>query len=620
MCSVVGYIGNAQSCSVVMEGLSRLEYRGYDSAGFACVEKSSRQLLCKKVSGRLSSLVDILAHDPIDGMVGIGHTRWATHGVASSENAHPHFDCFEKISIVHNGIIENYHELKVALQQQGHQFRSETDTEVVAHLFEQALGFHENSYENAILEVTRQLRGAYAFIIIMQECPDILIAVRKGSPLCLGVGSNEMLIASDVLAFAGRVDKVAFLPDETVAYVQKNNVKMVDFSGIPVDVVVQPLDTLWKVTDKGDHEHYMLKEIYEQREAIYKTVTEAPGLGLPLWNKNEHLLTEDSLIVFENIQRIKIIGCGTSWHAGRIGEFFFEEIAEVPTTAALASEFRYRTFFPEAGTLYIVVSQSGETADSLEVVRFLKARGFSVVALTNVASSTLVRESAGYFLTQAGPEMAVASTKAFTTQVAALYLLAQRIAFEQKKITLLQYESGREKMYVAAELLQDGLERYKQFIFEKVAPFYSSFESFIFLGRHITYPFALEAALKLKEIAYIFSQAYPAGELKHGPLALVDDKTPVCIFSHPDFIMYQKILSGAQETKARGGIILSFTFAGQSELQAMSEHSFVFPTLTPYLSVIAMAGVTQLLMYAIAKERGCDIDRPRNLAKSVTVE
>lgn len=620
MCSVVGYIGNGQSCSVIMEGLSRLEYRGYDSAGFACVEKSTRQLLCKKTSGKLSSLVRLLESDPIDGMVGIGHTRWATHGVPSSENAHPHFDCFQRISIVHNGIIENYHDLKLDLQAQGHQFRSETDTEVVAHLFEQTLAVHEGSYEKAILEVTRRLKGAYAFIIIMQEHPDVLIAVRKGSPLCLGIGKDETLIASDILAFAGRVATVAFLPDETIAFVEKNAIKTINFHGAQIDLSIQPLDNLWKVTDKGDHEHYMLKEIYEQRGAIYKTVTEAPALGVPLWGSSSQLLPADALISFEHIKRIKIIGCGTSWHAGRIGEFFFEEIAGIPTTAALASEFRYRTFFPETDTLYIVVSQSGETADSLEVVRFLKTRGFSVVALTNVASSTLVRESAGYFLTQAGPEMAVASTKAFTTQVAALYFLAQRMAFEQKKITFSEYESGKEKMYAAAEFLEDGLERYKQFIFETVAPFYSSFESFIFLGRHITYPFALEAALKLKEIAYVFSQAYPAGELKHGPLALVDAKTPVCIFSHPDPVMYQKILSGAQETKARGGKILSFTFQGQTELQNMSEHTFIFPTITPHLSVIAMAGVTQLLMYAIAKERGCDIDRPRNLAKSVTVE
>ncbi len=258
MCSVVGYIGNSQSCSVIMEGLSRLEYRGYDSAGFACVEKSTRQLLCKKTSGKLSSLVRLLESDPIDGMVGIGHTRWATHGVPSSENAHPHFDCFQKISIVHNGIIENYHDLKLELQAQGHQFRSETDTEVVAHLFEQTLAVYEGSYEKAILEVTRRLKGAYAFIIIMQEHPDVLIAVRKGSPLCLGIGKDETLIASDILAFAGRVATVAFLPDETIAFVEKNAIKIINFHGTQIDLSIQPLDNLWKVTDKGDHEHYML--------------------------------------------------------------------------------------------------------------------------------------------------------------------------------------------------------------------------------------------------------------------------------------------------------------------------------------------------------------------------
>lgn len=622
MCSIVGYIGHRQSCSLVMDGLSRLEYRGYDSAGFSCIDSRTHHLASAKAAGRLSSLTSLLQQEPIDGSSGIGHTRWATHGVASQVNAHPHFDCHKKLSVVHNGIIENYHTLKAELEAEGHQFVSETDTEVLAHLFERALATH-GSCKKAVLEVVSLIKGAYAFIIIMEEHPDVLIGVRKSSPLCVGFGDGELFVASDVIAFADKTDKVAFLPEQTYALIGKDQVAVYDFAGNPVELSVQTLDSSWTATDKSGHEHYMLKEIYEQKNAIYKTVIAAPALDESVWMRSVHTVGDHQLQAipsFASLKRIKIIGCGTSWHAGRIGEFFFEKFAGIPTTAALASELRFRTFFPEVDTLYIAVSQSGETADTLELIRFLEARGCVVVSLTNVASSTMVRETAGYFLTHAGPEMAVASTKAFTTQIAALYLLAQRVAYEQGKITAEQYEAQRDALLVAAELLDNGLSQYRQQIFEVMAPFYASFEAFIFLGRHITYPFALEAALKLKEIAYVFAQAYPAGELKHGPLALIDEKTPVCIFSHPDPVMYQKILSSAQEIKARKGRILAFTFEEQFELQNLSEHVIVLPCMTPELSVIAMTGVMQLLMYAIAKERGCDIDRPRNLAKSVTVE
>lgn len=619
MCSVVGYVGHRPSCALVMDGLSRLEYRGYDSAGFACVDTETHQLVCKKSVGKLSSLAQLLQEDPINGMVGIGHTRWATHGVASQVNAHPHFDCYRKVSVVHNGIIENYHALKAELQEQGHVFQSETDTEVIAHLFEHFLAVTD-SYTQAILALVKKLKGAYAFIIVMQEYPDLLIAARKSSPLCIGLGQSETFVASDVLAFAGKTDTVYFLPEQTCAFVKKDSLKICTFQGEPVTPVTQMIDTLWTATDKDGHEHYMLKEIYEQKSAIYKTVAASPALGEAVWKEADSALLPHAGISFKKMKRIKILGCGTSWHAGRLGEFFFEEIAGLPTTAALASEFRYRTFFPDADTLYLAISQSGETADTLEAVRFLQAQGCTAVTLTNVASSTMVREAGAYFLTHAGPEMAVASTKAFATQVAALYWLAQRVAFEQGTITQEQYEYGCSELLVAGELLENCLDLYKQRIFEKIAPVYAKFEAFIFLGRHITYPFALEAALKLKEIAYIFSQAYPAGELKHGPLALIDEKTPVCIFSHPDPVMYQKILSSAQEIKARNGHILAFAFEGQTELAALSEHTFVFPETSAHLAVITMTGVMQLLMYAIAKERGCDIDRPRNLAKSVTVE
>lgn len=613
MCSVVGYVGHRQSCSLVLDGLSRLEYRGYDSSGFACIDAQAR-LVCAKAVGKLSNLVETLQENPLNGKVGIGHTRWSTHGIPSAKNAHPHFDCRKKVAVVHNGIIENYQTLKKELEFHGHSFSSDTDTEVIAHVFEQEFE-KTRSLQEAVLQTVHQLEGAYACVFLCEDIPHTLVGVRKSSPLCIGRAQGEIFIASDVLAFAGQVEEVFFLPQETFAVVTADVVTVYDFKGSVVEVTFEKLDALWIAAEKEGHEHFMLKEIYEQKNAIYKTVALCSSRGSSFW-ENSGISSE----AMKEVKRIKIIGCGTSWHAGRIAEFFFEETTKIPTTAALASEFRYRTFFPESDTLYIAISQSGETADTLEAVRMLRQHGQLTLALTNVASSTLVRECEGFFLTQAGPEMAVASTKAFTTQIAALYWLSQRIAYERGVIQHQDFEHAQDMVLVAGELLENGIDTYKHQIFEKLAPFYAQFETFIFLGRHISYPFALEAALKLKEIAYIFSQAYPAGELKHGPLALVDDQTPVCIFSHPDPAIYQKILSNAQEVASRKGHILSFSFEGQKELQSLSECSFVFPTIHPHLSVIAMTGGMQILMYAIAKARGCEIDRPRNLAKSVTVE
>ncbi len=614
MCSVVGYIGQRQSCALVMEGLARLEYRGYDSSGFACVDNETRRLMSAKSAGRLSQLVTRLQEKPIDGTVGVGHTRWSTHGVASEANAHPHFDCTKKISLVHNGIIENYLTLKKELEAEGHVFLSQTDSEVIAHLFERAFE-QTKSCKKAVMQLVSQLHGAYAVVIVMEEHPELLIGIRKSSPLCIGVGDGEMFIASDVLAFAGKTDRVSFLPEKTFTLVTKDKAAVYDFDGQLLDLPVEKLDSVWTATEKQGHEHYMLKEIYEQKSAIYKTVSLCQSFGESVWNS-----IGISADLIKNTKRIKIIGCGTSWHAGRIAEFFFEEITRIPTTAVLASEFRYRTFFPELDTLYIAISQSGETADTLEVVRMLNAHGQKVLALTNVASSTLVRESEGFLLTQAGPELAVASTKAFTTQVAALYWLAARMALERTVISDGQFKQCQEELLMTANILENGLDAYKYQIFEKLALFYSNFSAFIFLGRHSTYPFALEAALKLKEIAYVFAQAYPAGELKHGPIALIDEKTPVCLFSHPDPLIYQKLLSNAQEIKARKGHLIVFAFEGQTELQALADTCLMFPAVNSHLAVLSMTGVMQLFMYAIARARGCDIDRPRNLAKSVTVE
>lgn len=615
MCSVVGYIGKKQSRQVVLDGLSRLEYRGYDSAGFACLDQDNSQLMYAKAAGALSNLVGMFRDQPINGAVGIGHTRWSTHGVANQQNAHPHFDCQKTISLVHNGIIENHVSLKADLEAQGHVFDSETDSEVIAHLLEQALSDKRKTVATAVSSVINKLTGAYAFVAVLQEHPDMLIVARKGSPLCVGIGDSEMFVASDVLAFAGKTKKVLFMPEQSFALVTREEIYLCDFTGEKIKYEVKELDAQWLAAEKDGHEHYMLKEIYEQREVIHKSVRFYKTISNDIWN---HLGVTKSFV--KKLKKIVFVACGTSAHSGQIAQYFFEEVCGLPTQTVLASEFRYRAFFEDKNVLYVAISQSGETADTLEAIRFLKERNQTVVALTNVASSTMVRECDGFLLTQAGPEVAVASTKAFSTQVAALYWLANRMSYESGNITKRTFELAQDDLLVAAECLENSLESVKHTIVETLAPEYAPYEKFIFLGRHISLPFAQEAALKLKEIAYVFTQAYPSGELKHGPLALIDDQTPVCLFSHPNPMIYQKMLASAQEVKARNGKIIAFLFEGQDELAALVDHAITFPIIAGDLSILPMTGVMQVLMYYIARIRGCEIDKPRNLAKSVTVE
>ena len=614
MCSVVGYIGTRTSREIVLDGLSRLEYRGYDSSGFVCIDPITTQLVHAKTVGPLDNLKNIFAVTPIDGAVGIGHTRWSTHGVVNEENAHPHFDCQKTVSIVHNGGIENYTQLRTMLIGHGHFFASQTDSEVIAHLLEHELSLHDDLF-NVVRSVVNQLQGVYAFIAIIKKFPDVVVVVRKGCPLCIGMGSGEKFIASDILAFAGKTDQVVFMPEESFGFVTAASVELFSFAGLPLVYESKKLDAQWVVSAKDGHEHYMLKEIYEQKAVVQRSVVAYRALSDIIW-KESGLTVE----FIRSLKKIVIVGCGTSWHAGRMAEFFFDEIVGISTTAALASEFRYRTFFPQKDALYIAVSQSGETADTLDAIRFLKDHGCVTFALTNVASSTLVRECDGFLLTHAGPEVAVASTKAFTGQIASFYWLANRMALERNLITQELFKKAEDDLLYAGYLLEEIMELAKNHIVAQVAPWYAQFDRTIFLGRHISYPFALEAALKLKEIAYIFSQAYPAGELKHGPLALVDDKTPVCIFSHPDPLIYQKLLLNAQAVKSRQGKLVIFAFEGQDELISLADHLFVLPKVSSHLSIVALTGIMQLMVYHIARIRGCSIDRPRNLAKSVTVQ
>lgn len=614
MCSVVGYIGSRPCQSFIMEGLNRLEYRGYDSAGLAVIDSKTQELTRQKAEGRLSNLVQELEKNPIDGCIGIGHTRWATHGASSALNAHPHFDCHGSIAIVHNGIIENCHELKENLKLEKHIFESQTDTEVVAHLFEQLLTEHA-SLKLALQALAAQLQGAFALLIISKQFPDQLIMLRRRSPLCIGYGEHEMFAASDPLAFAGRTSQVTFLPDETFAILSKEGAELYDFEGNVLSLGIQEVSVDWTDSGTSGHAHYMLKEIYEQKSAICKTVDELQNLGSLFCDQ----LGVSSEFI-QKLDKINMVACGTSWHAARIAQFFFEQVCMIPTSIYLASEFKHMPFFPQPNSLYIAISQSGETADTLEALRLINSMDLHTIALSNVVSSTLVREAKGFLLTQAGREIAVASTKAFSTQLAALFWLAQRIALEKKIINMHEMQLSLHDLCIAAEILENTIEAYKYDIVHTLAQTYKKYEKVIFLGRHISYPFAMEASLKFKEITYIFSQCYPAGELKHGPLALVDESIPVFIFSVLDPLIYQKIVSNAQEVKARGGHLVVFAFDGQEELISLADQAFIVPCVEPLLAPLAMTGIMQFFAYSVAHSLNLPIDKPRNLAKSVTVE
>jgi glucosamine--fructose-6-phosphate aminotransferase (isomerizing) len=614
MCSVIGYIGKGYSRDFVVQGLSRLEYRGYDSAGFACLNPSDNRLMYERSEGQLSNLVKKIQEHPIDGNIGMGHTRWSTHGISTLENAHPQFDCNKTISIIHNGIIENHHALRTQLRESGHVFHSTTDTETIAHLLETLLTTH-NTFKAAILDLVNKLEGAYAFISILQDFPDQMLIVRKRSPLCIGIGDGEMFVASDVLAFADRTRKVLFLPDASFALVKKDTIELYDFFGQPLPLTVQEISADWAIQEKKGHEHFMLKEIYEQKNVIYATVNFLKSISHNLW---DHIGLSSEQV--KNLNSMTFMGCGTSWHAARIGQFFFESVCMLPTKVVLASEFRYSSFFSDKNSVYLAISQSGETADTLEALRMVSALRLPTLALTNVPSSTMVREADGFLLTQAGQEVAVASTKAFSTQVAALFWFAHRMALEKGIITKAQMLQAEEDLFVTAEILESCIENYKIEIMQTLAKKYAQYKKSIFLGRHISYPFAMEAALKLKEIAYVFAQCYPAGELKHGPLALVDSETPIFLFSHGDPIIYQKLVANAQEVKARKGHLIVFAFEGQTELCALADQLFIIPKVHPLLGPLAMTGLMQFFVYHIAREIGCPIDKPRNLAKSVTVE
>ncbi len=614
MCGIIGYIGPKRVVPVLVEGLRRLEYRGYDSAGLAVVHDGV--VVLRRSAGKLANLEAAIGADPLTGTYGVGHTRWATHGRPTEENAHPHRDCSGRIVVVHNGIIENYLDLKRELQSQGHVFVTETDTEIVAHLVEREM--RTDGLEEAVRRALSQLRGLFALVLISADDPEKIVAVRKGPPIVVGLGDHEFFVASDTPAILSHTRDVVFLGDEEMAVLTRGGVVFTDFAGRPVTATTQRV--LWDpiLAEKAGFKHFMLKEIFEQPSAARETILGRVSQGTGRVFLEEMNIADARLAALE---RVTILACGTSWHAALVGKFLIEEIARVPVEVDYGSEYRYRSPIVRSTTLAIVITQSGETADTLAALREAKRGGAASLAVCNVVGSMATREADGTVYTHAGPEIGVASTKAFTSQLVALYLFAMRLGQARGVLSL---EASRPHVDALLQLplvLEQTLKIAP--LIEQVASRFHSRTDFLYLGRGINYPIALEGALKLKEISYIHAEGYPAGEMKHGPIALIDDQMPVVALAHRDHV-FEKMLGNVQEVKARGGSVVAITTAGDDKLSAILDDSRDFiieiPALHPLLTPIAMVLPLQLLAYDIAVRRGCDVDQPRNLAKSVTVE
>ena len=620
MCGIVGYVGNKQVVPLIIDGLRKLEYRGYDSAGIAVVNEN-HDLEIRRAEGKLRNLEETIRLSPIDGTYGIGHTRWATHGRPTEENAHPHRDCTGRVVVVHNGIIENYLQLKERLRHSDHRFVTETDTEIIAHLIEEHLRQTHN-FEEAVRAAVVELRGIFALSIINADEPDTIIAVRQGPPVVIGLGDREFFVASDIPPILHHTRDVFFLGDGEIAVINKDAVRVIDFEGNAVQPSIQRITWDPIMAEKGGFKHFMLKEIYEQPRSVRDTVQGRISLdtGRVFLDEMANITESD----FKRFTSIKIAACGTSWHAGLAGKYMIEQLARIPVDVDYASEFRYRDPVMDEKTLLLVISQSGETADTIAALREAKEMGARVLAICNVQGSMIVREADGTILTHAGPEIGVASTKAFTSQMIALYLLGLYLG--EVRGTL----SEADARFHAQELAElpvklehllndsDGIEELSKEFFRST--------DFLYLGRGINFPVALEGALKLKEISYIHAEGYPAGEMKHGPNALIDERLPVLFINtreegnRASELRYEKTHSNIVEVKAREGIVISVLTEGDTMSSVVSDHVIEIPAssdlLSPILSIIPL----QLLAYHIAVRRGCDVDQPRNLAKSVTVE
>jgi glucosamine--fructose-6-phosphate aminotransferase (isomerizing) len=614
MCGIIGYIGSKRVVPILIDGLRRLEYRGYDSAGVAVVRDGSIDL--RRSAGKLARLEEVIASAPIDGDYGIGHTRWATHGRPTEENAHPHRDCTGRIVVVHNGIIENYLDLKQQLQKEGHTFVTETDTEIVAHLVEREM--KDDGLENAVRRALLYMRGLFALVLISADDPNKIVTVRNGPPIVVGLGDGEFFVASDIPAILSHTRDVVFLGDEEMAVITPDGVEFTDYSGAGVSKKSTKVSWDPVMAEKAGYKHFMLKEIFEQPWAVKETV-----LGRASQESGKVFLHEIEIPdqVLREVERIVILACGTSWHAALVAKFLFETLARVPVDVDYGSEYRYRDPIVSTNTLAVVITQSGETADTLAALREARKKGARSIAICNVVGSMATRETDGTVYTHAGPEIGVASTKAFTTQIVALHLLAMYLGQIRGTLSPEAARPHIEGLSQLPLLIEQTLRC--ESITEEIAKRFYQRSDFLYLGRGVNYPIALEGALKLKEISYIHAEGYPAGEMKHGPIALIDEKMPVVTIAPHDHV-FEKMIGNIQEAKARGGSVIALTTEGHKSIRSLLDPSQDFlievpeshPLLTPVLMVVPL----QLLAYHIAIRRGCDVDQPRNLAKSVTVE
>ena len=616
MCGIVGYIGDKAPLPIILDGLKRLEYRGYDSAGLA-VLNGDGLIAVRRASGKLRNLEEAVRERPLDGLYGIGHTRWATHGRPTEENAHPHVDSKGDIVVVHNGIVENYLALKRELQDAGHVFLSETDTEVIAHLIERN---YAGNLEEAVRKAIARLTGVFALGVISRSDPGKIIGARNGPPVVVGLGDKEYFLASDVPAILSHTRDMIFLDDGDMAVITREGVQLTDFSGKPIKRQVQHI--LWDpiMAEKGGYKHFMLKEIYEQPRAIRDTMLGRVSQDTGRVFLDEVNITPDEFAAFK---QIKVVACGTSWHAALAGKFMIERLARVPVEVDYGSEFRYRDPIVDPSMLTVVISQSGETADTLAGQREAKSKGSKTLSICNVIGSSITREAVGTLLTHAGPEIGVASTKAFTSQLTAMFLLALHLGqVRLKEDKLLELSQELLKLPGKMETILSG-----DAAIEDLARQLFRSRDFLFLGRGVHYPIALEGALKLKEISYIHAEGYPAGEMKHGPNALIDESLPVVVIATRDphdedsKLRYEKTLSNIQEVKARSGVVVTVCCPeDEEEVRKISDHVLTVPSTNELLLPILEIVPLQLLAYHIAVRRGCDVDQPRNLAKSVTVE
>ncbi len=618
MCGIVGYIGKNEAKPYLLEGLRRLEYRGYDSAGIAILGECGFQVI--RNPGRIAELVELVEQQGVSGKVGIGHTRWATHGVASLENSHPHQGGNGEVVIVHNGVIENYDELRNALKHRGYEFKSETDTEVVAHLLSDNLkrkrgnrDLDETMLVDVIRESVNQLRGTYGLVIMFEDYPSAIFGARLGSPLVVGVGNQEHFIASDASPLVGFTQKIVYLADHQIVVVREDQISVSCRDRGSVLPDVQALTGRNEEVDLGGYEHYMLKEIFEQPESLRNTMRGRIDLenATPVFGGFSLSNTE-----LRKIKRIVFTACGTSWHSALIGEYLFEELAGIPVEVEYASELRYRNPPMDDETLVIGITQSGETADTLAALREMKRKGYPTMAICNVVGSSIAQEVNGGIYLHAGPEIGVASTKAYTSQCMALVLLA--IYFG--RLRGLGYEAGR-RLLELTKAVPDAVEKALEAnaAIKRIALKYANCTNFLYLGRHYNFPTALEGALKLKEISYIHAEGYPAAEMKHGPIALVDENTP-SVFVMPSGFIYEKVMSNLEEIKARKGPVIAIASEGDTRIARVADDVIYVPAVEDFLQPIISAIPLQLLSYHIAVARGCDVDKPRNLAKSVTVE